>query len=163
MTIYPTLAAGIPAAANPPRRWLVRWIYLAVAAHLVVGVLLPLLAGSALLGPYHRAIEAYFVGADAPAGAHALQVWWMSLLGPTVQAAAIWMAALAVMGDQQKNAFAWAALMLGLLVWGPQDMLISARAHCWPNLWIDAAALLLMLPPLAWLCRIDLAARRVGS
>jgi hypothetical protein len=163
MTRYPRVAIAPTLLNAIPRRWLVRWIYLAVAAHLVAGVLLPLLAGTTLFAPYQRAISAYFLGPDVSPGALALQAWWMALLGATVQAAAIWMAGLAVMGDQQRNAFAWAALMLGLVVWGPQDMLISARAQCWPNLWFDAAALLLMLPPLAWLCRIDLAARRMGS
>ena len=139
------------------RTWLVRWIYMAVAAHLVVGVLLPLCAGSALSDGYRRGIEAFFFDGPAPADARALHVWWLSLFGPTVQAAAIWMAGLAVMGDKQRNAFAWAMLILGLLVWAPQDMLISARAHCWINLWIDTLALLVMLPPLLWLCKLDLA------
>jgi hypothetical protein len=139
---------------------MVRWIYAATAAHLVVGVLLPCMAGSAWLDGYRLGVERFFVGPGAPAGVGALQVWWMSLFGPTVQAAAVWMAGLAVMGDKQKNAFAWAMLILGLLVWGPQDMLISARAHCWINLWIDALALLLMLPPLLCLCKLDWAFKR---
>jgi hypothetical protein len=137
------------------RTWLVRWIYVVVAAHLVVGVLLPLYAGEAVADGYRRGIEDFFFDAEAPPAARALQVWWLSLFGPTVQAA-IWMAGLAVMGDKQKNAFAWAMLILGLLVWAPQDMLISARAHCWINLWIDAFALAVMLPPLLWLCKLDL-------
>jgi hypothetical protein len=139
------------------RIWLVRWIYATVAMHLVVGVLLPLCAGAAFTEAYRRGIEAFFFGADAPLAGKALHVWWISLFGPTVQAAAIWMAGLAVIGDKQRNAFAWAMLILGLLVWAPQDMLISARAHCWINLWIDLAALAVMLPPLLWLCRLDLA------
>lgn len=143
------------------RTWLVRWIYSMVAAHLAVGVLLPLCAGTAVADSYRRGIEAFFFSGEAPAAARALHVWWMSLFGPTVQAAAIWMAGLAVMGDKQRNAFAWAMLILGLLVWAPQDMLISARAHCWINLWIDALSLAAMLPPLVWLCKIDLAVKQV--
>ncbi|MQA42000.1 cell division protein [Rugamonas aquatica] len=139
------------------RTWLVRWIYMTVAAHLVVGVLLPLCAGAAVTEGYRRGIEDFFFGGDAPAAGKALHVWWVSLFGPTVQAAAIWMAGLAVIGDKQRNAFAWAMLILGLLVWAPQDMLISARAHCWINLWIDTLALAVMLPPLLWLCKLDLA------
>ena len=139
------------------RTWLVRWIYLAVAAHLLVGVLLPLCAGLAVTDAYRRGIEDFFFGAQAPAAGRALQVWWISLFGPTVQAAAIWMAGLAIIGDQQRNGFAWAMLVLGLLVWAPQDMLISARAHCWINVWIDTLALAAMLPPLLWLCKQDLA------
>jgi len=142
------------------RPWLVRWIYVVVAAHLLAGVLLPLCAGSALSEGYRRGIEAFFFDGPAPAGAQALHVWWLSLFGPTVQAAAIWMAGLAVIGDKQRNAFAWVMLILGLLVWAPQDMLISARAQCWTNVWIDALALAVMLPPLLWLCKLDLAVKR---
>ncbi|ELX12115.1 hypothetical protein Jab_1c07080 [Janthinobacterium sp. HH01] len=39
------------------RAWLVRWIYMTVAAHLVVGVLLPLCAGAATTDRYRRGIE----------------------------------------------------------------------------------------------------------
>src|SRR5471032_164311 len=117
------------------RTWLVRWMYMVVAMHLVAGVLLSLCVGADITGAYRRGIEEFFFGANIPAGARALQVWWISLFGPTVQAAAIWMAGLVVLGDKQKNAYAWAMLILGLLVWAPQDMFISARAHCWPNLW----------------------------
>lgn len=138
------------------RIWLVRWIYVVVAVHLLVGVLLPLFADAALTAPYRRGIEDFFFGGEAPPAAMALHSWWLSLFGPTVQAAAIWMAGLAVIGDKQRNAYAWAMLILGLLVWAPQDMLISARAHCWINLWVDALALLTMLPPLLWLFTLDL-------
>jgi hypothetical protein len=142
------------------RSWLVRWMYGVAAAHLAVGVLMPLCAGAAVATEYRRAIEAFFFNGEAPPAAQALHIWWMSLFGPTVQAAAIWMAGLVVMGDKQRNAFAWVMLMLGLLVWAPQDMLISARAHCWINLWIDMLALLVMLPPLLWLCKLDWASKR---
>jgi hypothetical protein len=135
-------------------------MYAMVVAHLAVGVLLPLCADTALSDGYRRSIEAYFFDGAAPAAAQSLHVWWLSLFGPTVQAAAIWMAGLAVIGDKQRNAFAWAMLILGLLVWAPQDMLISARAQCWVNLWIDVLALAVMLPPLLWLCKLDLAVKR---
>jgi hypothetical protein len=131
-------------------------MYVAAAAHLLVGVLLPLCADAGLTQSYRRGIEDFFLASGASDGARALQSWWLALFGPTVQAAAIWMAGLVVVGDKQRNAFAWAMLVLGLLVWAPQDMLLSAHAHCWINVWIDTAALLLMLPPLLWLCRHDL-------
>ncbi|SHN43337.1 hypothetical protein SAMN05192549_11678 [Duganella sacchari] len=139
------------------RMLLVRWMYIAVAAHLVVGVLLPLCAGMPLTDGYRRSIEDFFFGGEASQAGRALHMWWLALFGPTVQAAAIWMAGLVVIGDQQKNAYAWLMLALGLIVWAPQDMLISARAHCWTNVWLDLAALTLMLPPLLWLCKTDLA------
>lgn len=138
------------------RTWLVRWMYVVAAAHLVVGVLLPLCADMAITDAYRRGIEDFFFGGPAPQAGRALHAWWIALFGPTVQAAAIWMAGLVVIGDQQRNAFAWLMLILGLLVWAPQDMLISARADCWINLWLDLVALVVTLPPLLWLCKLDL-------
>ena len=137
------------------RTWAVRLTYASIAGHLLVGALLPLIANAALFDGYHHAIETAFWGPDIPAAARAQQVWWISLFGPTVQAAAVWMAALAWMGDRQRNAFAWGALIAGIVLWAPQDMLISLRADCWAHVWIDSFALVCMLPPLFYLFYID--------
>ena len=137
------------------RTWAVRLTYASIAGHLLVGALLPLTINAPLFDAYHRAIETAFWGAEIPAAARAQQVWWISLFGPTVQAAAIWMGALAWMGDRQRNAFAWGALIAGIVLWAPQDMFISLRAGCWIHVWIDFFALACMLPPLAYLFYID--------
>ncbi|MES2899084.1 MAG: cell division protein [Pseudomonadota bacterium] len=140
---------------NPLRTWAVRLTYLSIAMHLIVGALLPLIVNADLFDVYHRSIETAFWGADVPTQARAQQAWWISLFGPTVQAAAIWMAALAYLGDRQRSAFAWGALIAGLLLWAPQDIYISLRAACWPHVWIDLFALAAMLPPLVYLYCID--------
>lgn len=138
------------------RTWAVRLTWASIAAHLLAGVLLPLIVNAPLLEGYHHGIETAFWGADvAPAAARAQQSWWIALFGPTIQAAAVWMAALCWMGDRQRSAFAWGALMAGLVLWAPQDMLISLRANCWSHVWLDCGALALMLPPLALLVVID--------
>lgn len=137
------------------RTWAVRLTYLAIGAHLIVGALLPIVANAAFLDGYHRAIEAAFWGADAPAAARAQQAWWIALFGPTVQAAALWMGALAWMGDRQRNSFAWGALIAGILLWAPQDILISLRADCWTHVWLDLFAVASMLPPLVYLFFAD--------
>ena len=137
------------------RTWAVRLTYVAIALHLLVGALLPLIVNAPLFDNYHRGIETAFWGADVPAQVRAHQSWWISLFGPTVQAAAIWMGALAWMGDRQRSAFAWGALIAGLLLWAPQDMFISLKAGCWANVWLDAFALAGMLPPLVYLYFAD--------
>jgi hypothetical protein len=133
----------------------VRFTFAFVAAHLIVGALLPLLVNLPLLEGYHHAIETAFWGIDIPAGSRALQTWWISLFGPTVQAAAVWMGALAWIGDRQRNAFAWGALIAGLVLWAPQDIALSLRAQCWAHVWLDCAALAAMLPPLLYLYFTD--------
>jgi hypothetical protein len=137
------------------RTWAVRLTWASIAGHLLIGALLPLIVNTPLLDGYHHGVETAFWGADAPLAARALQSWWMALFGPTIQAAAIWMGALAWIGDRQRNAFAWGALIAGLVLWAPQDIAISLRAHCWNNVWLDCGALALMLPPLCCLFVID--------
>lgn len=150
--------------SNPTvRTWLVRWTYAAIAAHLLVGLLLPWIADAALFNDYHRGIEHAFWGGAAPAQARSQQLWWIALFGPTVQGAAIWMGALAWMGDRQRNAFAWGALIAGIVLWAPQDMLISLKANCWNNVWIDAFAVVTMLPPLIYLFLADRKAGRASA
>ena len=131
-------------------------MYAVVAAHFLVGILLPLIAGAAPFESYHHRIEVHFWGDAIPAAARAQQVWWISLFGPTVQAASIWMAVLVLIADKQRNAAAWMGLIAGLLVWAPQDILISLQAQCETHVWIDGIALLSMLPPLLWLFQHDL-------
>lgn len=137
------------------RSWAVRLTYISIALHLLVGGMLPLIVKAPLFEGYHHAIESAFFGADIPQGARAMQTWWISLFGPTVQAAAIWMGALAWIGDRQRNAFAWGALIAGIVLWAPQDMAISLQANCWNNVWLDCLALAGMLPPLFFLFFID--------
>lgn len=137
------------------RTWLVRWMYGVGIAHLAVGLALPWIADAALFDAYHRGIESSFWGAQAGPAARAQQVWWISLFGPTVQGLSLWMLALTRIGDTHRSAFAWAALIAGVLLWAPQDILISLRADCWPHVWIDAFAVATMLPPLVWLWFLD--------
>ena len=137
------------------RTWLVRWTYAAIAAHLLVGLLLPWIGDLAQLGDYHRGIESAFWDGAAPPEARRQQQWWMALFGPTVQAAAVWMGALAWMGDRQRNPVAWGALIAGIVLWAPQDIYISLGANCWHNVWLDLFAVATMLPPLVYLAIVD--------
>ena len=137
------------------RRAMVWWLYACIAGHLAVGVLLAALSDAAVLDAYHRGIESAFWQGSAPGAARQQQAWWLALFGPTVQAAAVWMAGLVWIGNRERSAAAWIALLAGLILWAPQDMLISLRADAVVHVWIDAIALAMMLPPLAWLAFID--------
>jgi hypothetical protein len=137
------------------RTWAVRATYASIAGHLAVGMLLPLIANAAMFNGYHGGIEQAFHGAGATAATRAHQVWWISLFGPTVQAAAVWMGALAWIGSRQRSAMAWGALIAGIVLWAPQDMWISLQMNVWIHVWIDAFALVCMLPPLFYLLYVD--------
>jgi hypothetical protein len=141
------------------RRVLVLWLYANALGHVMVGLALPWLADLPILAPYHHSIEAFFWPNGAPGAAHAQQLWWIGLFGPTLQNVGLWMAALVRVGDVHKSRFAWQALIAGLLLWAPQDMLYSLRAAAWIHVWVDTLALLTMLPPLFWLLWHDCPAR----
>lgn len=133
------------------RPWVVRWMYGVVIGHLLTGVLLPWVSDFSMFDTYHRSVESGFWSHGAPSAAHAQQVWWISLFGPTVQGLALWMGALTRIGDRQHSTFAWGWLIIGVIVWAPQDMLVSLRAGAWVHVWVDCLALFAMLPPLMWL------------
>lgn len=141
------------------RPWLIRWLYAAAIAHLLGGALLSWWGDSALFGAYHQTIEQAFWGADIPAAAHALQVWWFALFGATVQSYALYMGALIYIGARYRLSVAWAWLIAGIVLWAPQDIYISLRAGIWSHVWVDSVAVLALILPLGWLYRHD---HRVG-
>jgi predicted DCC family thiol-disulfide oxidoreductase YuxK len=142
-------------AGDAARRIAVTWMYGAAIAHLLVGIAVPWVAGAPWLDAYHRVIELHFWAGTAPDPARAQQIWWMSLMGATVQCASVWMLALVHLGNRLQKREVWGWLLAGLLIWAPQDMLFSLQAHVSGHVAIDAAALVAMVPPLVWLWRRD--------
>ncbi|WP_431824091.1 thiol-disulfide oxidoreductase DCC family protein [Burkholderia sp. F1] len=137
------------------RRWVVRWMVGAAIIHVLVGAALSWMAGSTVFDAYHYGIERHFWAGMAPPQARGQQIWWISLFGATLQCAAIWMLALVHLGNRLRKRAVWGWLLAGLLVWAPQDMLISLQAHAGTHVAADVAALVSMVPPLAWLLRRD--------
>lgn len=137
------------------RQWVVGWMYAAAIAHLLAGAALLWVTDISVLDGYHRGIERHFWAGLAPVAARAQQTWWMALFGATLQCSAIWMLALVHLGNQTRHRAAWGGLLVGLLVWAPQDVLVSLQAGVWLHAIIDGAALLMMIPPLLWLWRED--------
>lgn len=146
----------MPVPSSTLRNALVVWLYAAALMHLLAGLTLTWAGHSGLLDNYLNTIEQAFWGANAvPATARVQQVWWLALFGATLQSYALYMLALVHIGNRLKNAMPWGWLIAGILLWAPQDMLISAQAGVWSHLWFDSFALLVLLPPLFWLYRHD--------
>ncbi len=135
------------------RPWLIRWLYLITFGHFVGGVLLAWFSSFYFLDDYHASILTRF--GDLTVHAHALQVWWLSLFGATLQNLAIFMGVLTYLGNKYRNAVVWAWMIVGLMLWAPQDMLISLQIDLWLHVWVDLIALALMLPPLVILWLLD--------
>lgn len=140
---------------NSLRTYTIYWLYAASLVHVIIGFLLPWIAQSQVAIPYHNLIESNFWSGIAPAESRAMQIWWISLFGATIQNVGIWMAALVRLGDIHHSRFAWASLLLGVLVWAPQDMWISFQAGAMIHLWIDGFALITLLPVFIYLYCID--------
>ncbi|PVZ42468.1 cell division protein [Pseudomonas sp. CC120222-01a] len=143
-------------SAHPAvRRALVRWLQAAALMHLLIGLGLTWAGHSPLLGNYQLSIEQAFWGQAAPAPAREQQVWWLALFGATLQSYSLYMLGLIQLGDRLRSHNAWAWLAFGIVLWAPQDMLVSLQAGMWSHLVIDSMALLALLPPLLWLYRHD--------
>ncbi len=135
------------------RTWLIRWLYLITFGHFAAGVLLAWFSHLSFFDQYHHSILNQI--GDLSVTAHQLQVWWLSLFGATLQNLAIFMGVLTYVGSKQRSAFVWAWMIVGLILWAPQDMLISLRIDLWLHVWVDSIALLVMVPPLVVLYWID--------
>lgn len=145
----------MPLSPSTLRRVLVTWLYAVGFTHLLGGVLLSWAGHSGLLDHYLSSVEHAFWTTDVPTAARAQQVWWVALFGATLQAYAFCMLALVHLGSTLKRPMAWGWLMAGLLLWAPQDIVISLSAGMWSHLLVDLLALLVLLPPLFWLYHHD--------
>lgn len=135
------------------RSLLIHWMYLITFGHFAAGLLLAWFSNSNVFDQYHQTILTQL--GLAQTGTQSLQEWWLSLFGATLQNLAIFMGVLTYLGNKYRNAFVWLWMMIGLIVWAPQDMLISLRIDLWLHVWIDVLALMVMLPPLFILWRLD--------
>lgn len=144
-----------PTPSSSLRRWLVRWMYLVAIGHLLVGMVLIVLPYLSLTDNYHLQVEQFFWGGPAPAPARAQQQWWISLFGATIQSMSVWMILLVYLGDTLQRPIIWRGLLLGVLLWAPQDLWLSWQAGVTYHIVADIAALLALLPPLWMLNRID--------
>jgi hypothetical protein len=142
----------MPVPSFSLRRALVLWLYAAALVHLLAGLTLTWAGHSGLLDGYLHTLEQIFWGADAvPAAAREQQVWWLALFGATLQSYSLFMLGLVYLGNRLKVPMAWAWLFAGIVLWAPQDVFVSLQKQVWSHLWFDAFALLVLLPPLAWL------------
>ncbi len=139
--------------AQTLRHWLIRWMYLITFGHFAAGILLAWFSSFHFFDQYHESILTRF--GELSVHVHALQVWWLSLFGATLQNLAIFMGVLTYVGNKYRNHIVWAWMIVGLVLWAPQDMLISLQIDLWPHVWVDSIALAVMLPPLAILWWLD--------
>ncbi|MGB9088329.1 MAG: cell division protein [Pseudomonas farsensis] len=137
------------------RRKLILWLQAVAVLHLLGGLLLTWAGNTGLLSGYLLSLELAFWGQAAPAAGHSQQVWWVALFGATLQSYALYMLALVRLADRYRSSAAWGWLMAGLLLWAPQDIVVSLQVGMWSHLLVDALALLALLPPLYWLRRHD--------
>lgn len=146
---------AVTPTSHSARLWLVRWLYAAALFHFLAGFGLSWFGSSALFDTYYREIETAFWGALAPTAGRTQLVWWVAIFGATLQGFALLMGVVVAAADRLRCSRLWGALLVVIVIWAPQDLLISWRGGVWSHLVVDAFALLVLLPPLAWLMRID--------
>lgn len=133
------------------RRGLVAWLYAVALGHLLGGVVFTWAGPSGIFDGYLSSLEHAFQNQAVSGASRAQQAWWLSLFGATLQSYSLYMLALVHIGNRLKGSMAWGWLIIGLLVWAPQDILLSIQANVWSHVWLDTFALLVLLPPLLWL------------
>jgi hypothetical protein len=138
------------------RHAMICWLYAAALMHFFAGSILTWFGHFGLLDTYLQLLEQAFWGANVvPAPAREQQIWWFALFGATLQSYSLYMLALVHIANRLKIPMAWAWLIAGILLWAPQDMLVSAQKQMWLHIWLDGFALLVLVPPLIWLYRHD--------
>jgi hypothetical protein len=133
------------------RFWVVRWLYLVAFGHLVGGLAMTWLLDLPMFTDYHQQVLAAFGVAPDQTEVMALHSWWMSLFGATLQAFAVLLLALVYVADRYRCATVWLWLICGILVWAPQDIYFSVQRGVWLHLWMDLAAVGVIVPPLAFM------------
>lgn len=146
---------GFMVMNNKIRGYLIIYLYIFVATHLIIGMLLPWLKYFPILEPYHHAIEVSFWGSNIPLHVRELHLWWLGLFGATVQFASICMGLLVYIGDKYKLTLIWKWLIIGLFIWSPQDIIISLQYSIYSHVVMDIFVLLAVVPVLFWLNKID--------
>lgn len=134
---------------------MVTWLYAVAVGHLVVSLFLTWGGHLAPAAAYLARIEQAFWPDAAPLHVRDVQAWWMSLFGATLQSYAVFMLVLVHVGNTLRTPVAWLGMMAGVLLWAPQDIFLSLASGITLNAWIDGVALLVLLPPLAYLYRHD--------
>lgn len=137
------------------RRSLTGWLYTVALVHLLGGLVLTWAGPTGMLDGYLSDIEHVFWTSAVPVPARTQQIWWVALFGATLQSYSLYMLALVHIGNRMRSPTPWGWLIAGLLLWAPQDILISMSVAMWSHLWVDTVALLALLPPLVWLYRHD--------
>jgi hypothetical protein len=129
-------------------RFLQKWLLVLAWLHLAIGLAIPFIAYSALFDSYSaRLQQAFWPGLTVPPETLAFQRWIVSLFGPTLASVGVVMIWLVRAGIRSGEAWPWRAILAALAIWAPGDVYISMTKDFWLHVWIDAAALLTIVPP----------------
>ncbi len=136
------------------RIWCIRWLYLVVLGHFLVGLLMTWCGDSILFEAYNSSVLKKFLLIDSQA-AELLQVWWIAIFGATLQAFSILLMGLIYLGNHGKNHRVWLLIVAAIIIWAPQDIYFSWVHEIRMNLWVDIIAVMVLLPPLLFLISSD--------
>lgn len=145
------------------RRLIIAWLYLLAAAHWLLGVAMTWFSHSSWFANYHATVLSRFYIELDNADAYALQLWWVSLFGATLQAFSLLLLALIYVADRRQYSNIWLVLAGVILVWLPQDIYVSQLHFMFLHVWIDLIAAFMLVVPLLWLWHSDRKLARIQS
>ncbi|MDD5056791.1 MAG: hypothetical protein PHQ60_02885 [Sideroxydans sp.] len=125
-----------------------RWLLLVAFGHIGVGLLMPVIAYSAAFDIYSDLLKpAFWVAQEVTPETKEFQRWMFALFGPTIASVGVFMAYLVKAGAKLREPGSWNALLIVSALWAPGDIGISLLHNFWLHVYIDLAALLVIVPP----------------
>jgi hypothetical protein len=123
-----------------------RFLQLYALAHLVGGLLLPWMVGTAVFTDYNRALAQAFHVSDAATSAQAQ--FLTGLMGPTVASWGLLFFLLVQQAFARPTRQLWWGMVLAGLVWAPYDSFLSWQNGIYLNVVINLLSLAALLVPL---------------
>jgi hypothetical protein len=137
------------------RPYLVYWLYAVAVAHFIAAILMTWFIDMPWLTEYHKTVLTSFGFSLNDSNAANLHQWWMSLFGATLQSFSLFMLALIYLGNRHRSVMAWTCLVATILLWAPQDIIISMQQQIWSHVWVDSIATAALVLPLIGLVVMD--------
>lgn len=130
------------------------WLNIIMVAHLLGGFAVSWCTQSGVFSSYHEQVLSAFNLIQSTQAAE-LHEWWLNLFGATFQAFSAVSLLLIYVAKQRANAVVWGLFALTILGWAVQDVTISARIQFTLHYWVDAIAVLILVPPMLYLAYKD--------
>lgn len=126
------------------------WLVVLGAGMAIGGSLLAILGGTRVFAFMNRLMDPPLFAAVPTADVRRYQAWLYGVLGGTLAGWGLTVAVVVAAGFEDRDAWAWFALLAGSILWFVLDTGQSLRFRVWANVALNVALLVALLVPLAF-------------